>query len=75
MIARALVSSPGEPRNYFHYREVYEQAVAQISPSYLKAMCAGRQIREVLDWAEKLAYAVDMTKRIAVVNRDRKSVV
>jgi len=69
MVARALVSSSGGPRNYFHYREVYEQTVAEISPSYVKAMCAGRQIREVLDWAEKLANGDDMTKRIAVVNR------
>ncbi|KAE9405253.1 hypothetical protein BT96DRAFT_346568 [Gymnopus androsaceus JB14] len=60
-----------EPVTYEYgiYRALYEQAVEEVSPEYLKAMRSGRKLRELLDWAEKTMAGRPFDERLAVVNK------
>jgi hypothetical protein len=45
------------------------QAVSSISPSYFKAMLAGRELCEVLDWANNLIVGRPIDEYMVVANK------
>ncbi|KAJ3859741.1 hypothetical protein EV359DRAFT_86079 [Lentinula novae-zelandiae] len=53
---------------YRKWRETYEENVGQISPNYLKAMRAGRELQELVDWARFAITGWPLNERMAFLD-------